>query len=129
MPRGGILVVEDNQVNLMILRAMLRKLGHEPHVATDGAEGVRMAEEVFPELVLMDLNLPKLDGIAAATEIVHRLAGDAPAIIAVTANASAVIRMACLSAGFGDFLNKPIRLNELTDIVSRYVAGSRQEPR
>jgi FixJ family two-component response regulator len=37
--------------------------------------------------------------------------------------------MACLSAGFGDFLNKPIRLNELTDIVSRYVAGSRQEPR
>lgn len=125
MPKSGILVVEDNQVNLMILRAMLRKLGHEPHVATDGAEGVRMAQQVSPELVLMDLNLPKLDGIAAAAEIARRLAHDAPAVIAVTANLNMAIRRACLSAGFEDFLNKPIRLDELTEIVSRYVGPGR----
>lgn len=119
MQKGVILIVEDNQVNLMILRAMLRKWGYEPFVATDGAEGVEMTERHRPGLVLMDLQMPFLDGASAAAEIVRRMNGSAPRIVAVTANACADTREACLAAGFADVLTKPIVFEELIAMVER----------
>jgi CheY-like chemotaxis protein len=117
--RPDILIVEDNQVNLLILRAMLRKRGHMPVEATDGAEGVALAERLRPRLVLMDLQMPKLDGLSAAAEIVRRLGPDAPALVAVTANVGADIQAQCEAAGFVDVLTKPIMYEQLVEIVDR----------
>lgn len=118
---GAILIVEDNEVNLLILRAMLRKRGYEPYVATDGAEGVAMTVRHQPRLVLMDLQMPRLDGIAAATEILTRLAGAAPVIVAVTANASDAIRATCQEAGFAEVLSKPLIFDDLIATVERHL--------
>jgi len=117
----GILVVEDNQVNAMILHAMLRKQGYTPHLARDGLEGVSLTESLRPRLVLMDLQMPRMDGFAAAAEIRRRLEADGPAIVAVTANAGAEGMEACLAAGFVYVLSKPVDFNELSATVKRYM--------
>jgi CheY-like chemotaxis protein len=122
MTERVILIVEDNQVNLMILRAMLRKRGYEPMVAMDGAEGVEMTERHRPGLVLMDLQMPRLDGIAAAREIRRRMDEAAPAIVAVTANPTEHVRAACLEAGFVDILDKPLIFGDLIATVERHLS-------
>ncbi len=119
--RATILIVEDNQVNSMILRAMLRKHGWEPLVARDGMEGVEMTLRHRPALILMDLQMPRLDGFAAAGEIRRRLDGPAPAIVAVTANVEPAVRAACVGAGFSGVLAKPVAMDELISTVRRYL--------
>ncbi len=118
---SGILIVEDNHTNALILRAMLRKNGYEAVVASDGAEGVEMADRLRPPLVLLDLHMPRLDGFAAAAEILRRAAGTPPAIVAVTANASPEVHAACLASGFVAVLPKPVVLGTLISTVGRYV--------
>jgi CheY-like chemotaxis protein len=117
-----ILVVEDNEVNALIIRAMLRKNGYAPHVASSGAEGIEMTVRLRPRLILMDLQMPSVDGFAAAAEIRRRCQGAAPVIVAVTANAAGDVRTACREAGFASLLAKPIVLEDLITLVRRYVA-------
>jgi CheY-like chemotaxis protein len=118
-----ILIVEDNQVNAMILSAMLRKQGHEPLLATDGHEGIRLSEAHRPRLILMDLQMPSLDGVSAAREIRRRqgAGGYAPFLVAVTASVTGNVRATCQEAGFVSVLAKPIMLNDLCEIVERYL--------
>ncbi len=116
-----ILIVEDNSVNVMILRSMLRKHGLEPLVATDGAEGVALCQKHRPRLVLMDINMPKMDGLSAAEAIRDLGREDSPAIVAVTADASDEQREACRMAGFEDLLPKPLDLGDLMDTVRRWL--------
>ena len=113
MPDDVILIVEDNDTNALILRAMLRRHGYETMVATDGVEGVEMTTRLRPSLVLMDLHMPRLDGFAAAAEIRRRAGSQSPAIIAVTANASPEVHAACLACGFAAVLSKPVFLDAL----------------
>ena len=108
-----ILIVEDNRTNALILRTMLQKSCDEVVVATDGAQGVEMAERLRPRLVLLDLHMPRLDGFAAAAEIRRRAGRHAPAIIAVTANVSPEVHAACLACGFAAVLSKPVFLDAL----------------
>jgi CheY-like chemotaxis protein len=108
-----ILVVEDNRTNALILRTMLQKSGYAAVVATDGAEGVEMAERLRPRLVLLDLHMPRLDGFAAAAEMRRRAGAHAPVIVAVTANVSPEVHAACLACGFGAVLPKPVFLDAL----------------
>lgn len=123
LPTSGapILVVEDNEVNAMILRAMLRKHGYEPVLAKNGEEGVEMTRRHRPSLVLMDLQMPRLDGFAAASAIRVACGGAVPAIVAVTANAGAEVREACRAAGFASVLAKPVVLDELIATVRQYL--------
>lgn len=121
VPRDVILIVEDNDTNALILRAMLRKNGYEAVVAADGAEGVEMADRLQPRLVLMDLHMPRLDGFGAAAELRRRANGQAPAIVAVTANVSPEVHAACLAAGFGAVLAKPVYLDALIATVRSFV--------
>jgi len=123
---AAILIVEDNQVNAMILRAMLRKRGHEPLLACDGREGVEMADRHRPRLILMDLQMPRLDGFAAACEIRRKANGHSPVLVAVTANAAGDVRSACRAAGFAAVLAKPIVFDELIEVVQRYGDDCRQ---
>lgn len=117
----GILIVEDNEVNALILRTMLRKQGYEPHVARDGGEGVEMSERHRPRLVLMDLHMPRLDGFAAAVEIRTRMNGSSPVLVAVTAMATEDVEAACRDAGFTCVLPKPILINDLVGVVRRFL--------
>lgn len=121
MAERDILIVEDNAVNLMILRAMLRKRGFEPIVARDGAGGVEAAVTLRPGLVLMDLQMPLMDGISAATEIRRRLGPDAPRIVAVTANVTEAVMAQCRDAQFDDVLGKPLIVDELFAMVAKHL--------
>lgn len=121
---GPILVVEDNEVNALILRAMLRKLGHEPVMAADGFEGIEIAGRLRPRLVLMDLQMPRLDGLAAASSIRALGVGENETVlVAVTASAAREVQNACEDAGFACVLAKPIVLHELEAILRRYVTA------
>jgi CheY-like chemotaxis protein len=118
---GAILVVEDNGVTALILKAMLRKCGYEPLMASDGVEGIEMAGRLRPRLVLMDLQMPRLDGLAAARRMRARGPGEA-VLVAVTASAALEVRNACEDAGFAGILVKPIVFGELVALLRRYLA-------
>ena len=122
LPTGAILIVEDNKVNAMILRSMLRKRGYDPVVAVDGVEGVTLSDRHHPRLILMDLQMPRLDGFAAAAEIRRKGGGAGPTIVAVTANAGSEVRDACEAAGFAGVLSKPIDYDDLIATVRRLLA-------
>lgn len=120
-PLDGILIVEDNDVNALILRSMLRKHGYEPQVARDGQEGVAMVQRHNPRLVFMDLHMPRLDGFAAASVIRTRMNGASPVLVAVTATATGDVEAACRNAGFTCVLPKPILVGDLILMVRRFL--------
>lgn len=117
-----ILIVEDNAVNALILRSMLRKHGYDPVVATDGRQGVELSGRHHPRLILMDLHMPILDGFAAAAEIRRNAGNRVPIFVAVTANDSGDILSACRAAGFACVLAKPVVFDRLIETVRRYLA-------
>ncbi len=116
-----ILIVEDNEVNALILGAMLRKHGYDSAVACNGIEGISMTALHQPRLILMDLQMPHLDGFAAAMEIRRVCDAFLPVMIAVTANAGFEVRDACREAGFAAVLAKPIVLDDLIATVRRFL--------
>ena len=119
VPAGDIklLVVEDNNINRRLILLMLRKLGYEPAMVINGREAVEHWSKFRPDVILMDCQLPVMDGYEATREIRRREAGDPGArpvhIIAVTANAMKGDREKCLEAGMDDCLSKPIRMELL----------------
>lgn len=108
-----ILVVEDNEMNLDMLTRRLEKRGHEVVIAKDGAEGVSLARQERPDLILMDMSLPVLDGWQATREIKADPDVKAIPIIALTAHAIAGDREKCLAAGCDEYEGKPIKFPEL----------------
>ncbi len=108
-----ILYVEDNEDNIFMLKNRLTRAGHTVVVATDGAQGVAMAASERPDMILMDLSLPVLDGWQATRQI--KAAPDTKHIpvIALTANAMAGDREKALAAGCDDYDTKPIELPRL----------------
>jgi PAS domain S-box-containing protein len=118
---GGIrlLVAEDNAVNRQLALALLRKLGYQADVVENGREALDAVERESYDVVLMDVQMPELDGLAATREIRRRLGREGPAIIAMTANAMEGDRDECLAAGMDDYLSKPIRPEELSRALAR----------
>ena len=129
---GGlrILVAEDNEVNQLVVGAMLKQLGHSCEVASDGVEAVAMAASSTYDLVLMDIHMPNLDGIAAARRIraLDSNAAQIP-IIALTANAMVEDREAYLAAGMDDHVPKPVEAKVLARAISRVLAQQAQADR
>jgi CheY-like chemotaxis protein len=123
VPTPAVLIVEDNQVSTLILRAMLKKCGHEALVATDGQEGIDIAVRQRPRLVFMDLQMPRVDGFTAAREIRRVCDRDATVLVAATAGITPEVQHACEDAGFACILGKPIRIEELRALVERYLAA------
>lgn len=125
--RGTALVAEDDPIGQKIAPPMLRKLGLEVDVASNGREAVNRFEERHYDVIFMDCNMPELDGYAAAQEIRRREASRIPNgtggawIIALTANAMAGERAHCLSVGMNDYLTKPFRLEQLQVVLNRAV--------
>ncbi|HEY8235241.1 MAG TPA: PAS domain S-box protein, partial [Gaiellaceae bacterium] len=115
-----ILVVEDNVVNQQLALLLLRKLGYRADVTADGLEALQALEHEPYDVVLMDVQMPTMDGLEATRRIHQRWPeGRRPHIIAATANAMQEEREACLAAGMDDYLPKPIHLKELAAALSR----------
>src|SRR3954453_22363338 len=111
MPR--ILLVEDNEMNRDMLSRRLARKGYEVVIAVDGGQGVEMAKSAAPELILMDMSLPVLDGWEATRRIKADPATQAIPVIALTAHAMAGDREKALAAGCEDYDTKPIELPRL----------------
>ncbi|HET9938505.1 MAG TPA: response regulator [Gaiella sp.] len=114
-----ILLAEDNSVNQMLAVRLLRGLGYTADVAGNGVEAVDAVERGGYDLVLMDVQMPEMDGLEATREIRARHAADGPRIVAMTANAMAEDRDECLAAGMDDYVSKPIRIEELVSALER----------
>ena len=108
-----ILYVEDNEDNIFMLKNRLTRAGHTVVVATDGAQGVAMASSERPDVILMDLSLPVLDGWQATREIKAAAGTKHIPVIALTANAMAGDREKALAAGCDDYDTKPVELPRL----------------
>jgi two-component system cell cycle response regulator DivK len=116
-----ILVVEDNPKNLKLVRDVLSYSGYEVVEATTGEEGVRLAREVHPDLVLMDLQLPGIDGAEALRRIRSEDASRSMPVVAVTAFAMADDRRHAFDSGFDGYVEKPISVRSLAQQVQDFL--------
>ncbi|MEK7380364.1 MAG: response regulator, partial [Gemmatimonadota bacterium] len=119
-----VLLVEDNRVNQVVAGRLLEKLGCQVILADTGAAAVRLHAEADFDLVLMDLQMPVMDGFQATARILERdqATGRTVPIIAITANAMSGDRERCLEAGMDDYLTKPIGLADLLQAITRTVS-------
>jgi CheY-like chemotaxis protein len=118
-----ILLAEDNAVNQKLAIRLLERMGYKADVAVNGLEVLAALERGSFDLVLMDVQMPELDGLEATRRIRSRWPDDGLRIAAMTANAMAEDRAACLAAGMDDYIAKPIRIDELAAALIR--AGDR----
>ncbi|WP_246472312.1 response regulator [Azospirillum tabaci] len=119
--RRRILVAEDNPVNLQVTLAVLRRAGYAVDSVSNGLEAVNTVAALPYDLVLMDVQMPEMDGLAA-TQAIRRMGGSAAhvPIVAMTANAMEGDQAACLAAGMNDYLPKPIAADQLLRTVARW---------
>jgi signal transduction histidine kinase/CheY-like chemotaxis protein/HPt (histidine-containing phosphotransfer) domain-containing protein len=125
LKRARILLAEDNITNQQVAMALLEKLGHRVDVAANGLEAVKALESIPYDLVLMDAQMPELDGLKATLIIrdpKSRVINHQVPIIAMTAHAMRGDRERCLGAGMNDYLSKPINVSALIDTLNRWLA-------
>lgn len=122
-----VLVVEDNTVNQKVALLLLSRLGYSADIAANGREGVDAALRQPYDLILMDIQMPELDGLSATRELLRRLSGGRPRIVAMTANASPDDRQVCLEAGMDDYISKPVTPGALTEALKRCIATTHPE--
>jgi len=114
-----ILLVEDNANNRKLALLVLERLGYSAEVAHNGLEAVQMLQRQSMDVVLMDMQMPEMDGLEATCQIRERWPQTGPWIIAMTANAMQEDRQRCLAAGMNDYLSKPIRIPALVEALTR----------
>ncbi|MGC4036099.1 MAG: two-component regulator propeller domain-containing protein [Chitinophagaceae bacterium] len=114
-----ILVAEDNLVNQKLAIKMLEKLGYNADIAINGIEAIAMMKQKNYEIILMDVQMPEIDGLEA-TRVIRKEKGTQPVIIAMTANAMREDQAECISAGMDDFLSKPVKPDELAGMLKKW---------
>ena len=119
MPK--ILLVEDNEMNRDMLSRRLKRRGYEVLIAVDGAKGVEMTSSEIPDLILMDMSLPVMDGWEATKNIKADPATQSIPIIALTAHAMSGDRQKALDAGCDDYDTKPIELSRLLSKIQTFL--------
>ncbi len=122
-----LLLVEDNEANADMLSRRLHRQGFDVLLATDGLQAVDVATSAQPDLVLMDISLPKIDGWEATRRLKGAAATAAIPIIALTAHAMVADRQKCLDAGCNEFETKPIDLKRLLEKIHALL-GARTTP-
>jgi len=125
MPDGHpvtVLVADDNEVAQRLCRRVLEKAGHRVLTASDGQEAVNIALADGPDMILMDVAMPGMDGL----EAMRQIKAQKPSMVVVIASAHSMAgdRERFLAAGANDVLSKPFRLNDLISVVDRLVGGT-----
>ena len=118
-----ILLVEDNEMNRDMLSRRLQRRGYDVLIAVDGQEGVRMAQAESPELILMDMSLPLIDGWEATRTLKAAAETKNIPIIALTAHAMSTDREKAIAAGCDDYDTKPIELTRLLGKMDALIGG------
>ena len=123
-----ILVIEDNFVNQCLVEAVLKDAGHAPVLADGGRDALAVLERETFDLVLMDIQMPEMDGFqtTAAIRAREESNGSRTPILAMTANAYPEDRERCLAAGMDGFISKPVRYEELIELVESLALGDRK---
>ena len=121
-----ILVIEDNEQNLYLMTFMLEKSGYEVVQARDGREGVELATSVKPTLILLDIQLPIMDGYAVARELRRNPELASVPIVAVTSYAMAGDRERVLAAGCTGYIEKPVNPDTFINEMQEYLPGGRE---
>jgi two-component system cell cycle response regulator DivK len=121
-----ILIVEDNEMNLEILSRRLARRGFEIVTAVDGVEGLARAEEAIPDLIIMDMGLPLMDGYECTRQIKDAPTTSPIPVIALTAHAMPEDEARARTAGCDDFDTKPVDLNRLLEKISAFLPLPRQ---
>jgi two-component system cell cycle response regulator DivK len=116
-----ILIVEDNEKNMKLVRDILQHKGHTTLEAMTGGEGVRLAVEGRPDLILMDIQLPDIDGITALAEIRKHAALAGTPVLAVSASVMPDEQQKIVASGFDAYVTKPIALKAFLDTVQRFL--------
>ena len=120
-----ILLAEDNVVNQKLALRILQQMGYRADLASNGLEAVDSVARQVYDVVLMDVQMPEMDGLDATRAICARWpVGERPRIIAMTANAMQGDREECLGAGMDDYLTKPIRVDRLVEALGQVPARS-----
>ncbi|MGZ9221730.1 MAG: response regulator, partial [Anaerolineales bacterium] len=114
-----ILLAEDNQVNQKLASRILEQMGYRTDIASNGLEAVESIERQIYDVILMDVQMPEMDGLDATRNIRKLAHVTQPYIIAMTANAMEGDREMCIAAGMNDYVSKPIRVNELVEALMK----------
>ncbi|MEO6053658.1 MAG: response regulator, partial [Chthoniobacterales bacterium] len=115
-----ILIAEDNPINQRVVTLLLERLGYRSEAVGNGLEVITAVQRSSFDIILMDVQMPEMDGLHAARELCHLYPdGGRPYIIALTADAEEGDREECLAAGMDDYLSKPVRSNKLAEILHR----------
>jgi CheY-like chemotaxis protein len=122
-----ILVVEDNPTNLQVVITVLNALGYEPDTAVNGQLGIEMAEANGYDLILLDVQLPDIDGWSVARHLRQYVRAKKLTIVAITANVTPEDRQACFDAGMDDFVMKPFKISTLKDVILKYARNVQDE--
>jgi CheY-like chemotaxis protein len=121
MPKT-ILMVEDEPKNMKLLRDLLQKFGYETMEATDGEQGVELTRKIKPDLVLMDIMMPKLDGLEATRILKADISTKDIPVVALTAFAMSGDKERALEAGCDGYVTKPVDVRELLKTVEQFLA-------
>jgi signal transduction histidine kinase/ligand-binding sensor domain-containing protein/DNA-binding response OmpR family regulator len=115
----NILIAEDNPINQKVAKQILNKMGYQPDIAMNGREAVDAVAAKQYDVILMDIQMPEMDGLEA-TRYIRKNIAKQPIIVAMTANAMVEDKEACVQAGMDDYLSKPMKLSEIIGMLEKY---------
>ena len=122
-----ILVIEDNEQNIYLMTYILENRGYEVIPARDGLEGIKLAKKTVPSLILLDIQLPEMDGYSVARELKADQAFDGVPIVAVTSYAMPGDRELCLESGCSGYIEKPINPDTFMDEIKQYLPTDKSD--
>ena len=125
MSEARILLAEDNAINQKVAKALLNRLGYVVDLVGNGREAVQALEVTDYDLVLMDCQMPEMDGFTATAmirDVSSHVLNHAVTIVAMTANAMEGDREHCIEAGMDDYLAKPVKISELSEVLRKWLA-------
>jgi CheY-like chemotaxis protein len=122
-----ILVVDDNPTNRQVVITVLQALGYQPDIAVNGQQGIEMAEVGGYDLILLDVQMPDIDGWTVARHLRQYVRDKRLAIVAITAGVTPDDRQRCFDAGMDDFVMKPFKISTLKDVILKYARNVKPE--
>jgi CheY-like chemotaxis protein len=120
-----VLIVEDNLTNRQVVITVLRALGYQPDIAENGRQGIDKASTGKYDLILLDVQMPDVDGLAVARYVREFVNDPRPTIVAITAGVTPEDRQACFDAGMDDFVMKPFKIATLKEVILKYARPSK----